>query len=200
MEKIIVGRLLRSNTRACVVGCPPAQQFPAFGSLVSIPLSETEVIYGLIGDIHIDDDGLVRQLATAPSVDEAVIQDNRLNRNVPVEMTVLFVGSKTESRISHLLPARPPLSLDCMYLCSAQELCEFTAGSRFGYLRHILEAQDVPVADLLAAHLAQAGAAQRAQGNSAWFGQAAARIITQLRDDYPRLMPILETLADVENA
>ncbi len=87
-----------------------------------------------------------------------------------------------------------------MYLCSAQELCEFTAGSRFGYLRHILDAQDIPAADLLAAHLAQAGAVHRAQGNSAWFGQAAARIITQLRDDYPRLMPILETLVDVENA
>ncbi len=200
MEKIIVGRLLRSNTRACVVGCPPAQQFPAFGSLVSIPLSEEEIIYGLVGDIHIEDDGLVRQLVSAAAVNESVIQDNRLNRNVPVEMTVQFVGSKTAKYISHLLPARPPLSLDCMYLCGDAELCEFTSAGRFGYLRHVLDALDLPAADLLAAHLRQAGAVQRARGNDAWFEQASAKLITLMRDDYPRLMPILEALADVEEA
>jgi hypothetical protein len=158
MEKIIVGRLLRSNTRACVVGCPPAQQFPAFGSLGSIPLSETEVVYGLIGDIHIDDDGLVRQLATAPSVDEAVIQDNRLNRNVPVEMTVLFVGSKTENRISHLLPARPPLSLDCMYLCSAKSCASSPPAAASVICATSWMRRTFPLPICWPAHLAQAGA------------------------------------------
>ncbi len=200
MEKIIVGRLLRSNTRACVVGCPPAQQFPQFGALVVIPINDRESAYGLVSDIHIDDDGLVRQLVSTPAVNEAVIQDNRLNRNVPVEMSVILVGFRQGEHISHLLPPHPPLSLDCMYLCSDAELCEFTAAGRFGYLRHVLDVQDTPAADLLAAHLRQADAVQRAQGNNGWFEQAAARIITQMRDDYPRLMPLLEALADVEEA
>jgi hypothetical protein len=200
MEKIIVGRLLRSNTRACVVGCPPAQQIPQFGALVVIPINDRESAYGLVSDIHIDDDGLVRQLVSTPAVNETVIQDNRLNRNVPVEMSVIFVGFRQGEHISHLLPPHPPLSLDCMYLCSDAELCAFTSTGQFGYLRHVLDAQDVPAADLLAAHLRQADALQRAQGNNNWFEQAAAKIITQMRDDYPRLMPLLEALADVEEA
>ena len=43
-------------------------------------------VFGLIYDIHIDDDGLVRQLVTAEDDPDEVIADNRLNRNVPVEI------------------------------------------------------------------------------------------------------------------
>jgi hypothetical protein len=198
MEKIQIGRLLCSNTRACVVGCPPSQQFPAFGSMVVIPLDEKATAYGLISDIHIDDDGLVRQLATTPEIAETVIQDNRLNRNVPVEMSVLFIGCGLAGQISHLLPPRPPLSLDSMYACDEKEIRAFTTGGQFGYLRHILDAQDFPTTDLLAAHLLQAGSAHRAQGDTEWFNRAIDKIITQLRDDYPRLMTILLAVADVQ--
>ena len=55
-----------------------------------IPLEAGSQVYGLIHDIHIDDDGLVRQLVTAGDVDEGVILDNRINRNVPVEISVFF--------------------------------------------------------------------------------------------------------------
>ena len=65
-------------------------------------------IYGIIYDIHIDDDGLVRQLVTADSVSEEVILDNRINRNVPLEISVLFVGYEQNGKISHMLPPRPP--------------------------------------------------------------------------------------------
>lgn len=198
MENIQIGRLLRSNTRTCVVGCPPAQQFPAFGALVAIPLDETYSAYGLVSDIHIDDDGLVRQLITAPGISEAVIQDNRQNRNVPVELSVLFIGCRQGQQISHLLPPRPPLSLDSMLACGEADICAFTGAGQLGYLRHILDVQELPIADLLAAHLLQAGHAHQTQGNAAWFPQAVDKIITQLRDDYPRLMAILEALADVQ--
>jgi len=198
MEKFVIGRLLRSNTRQCVVGCPPSQPFPPFGSLVVIPLEEDQAAYGLISDIHIDDDGLVRQLVTTPAVTEAVIQDNRQNRNVPVEMTVLFVGSRSGGKISHLLPPRPPLSLDVMHLCGEHDLMEFTASGQFAYLRHIFEAQDAPATDLLAAHLLQAGRAHQAHGRPDWLEQACARVITMLRSDYDRLLPVLETLADAQ--
>jgi hypothetical protein len=49
-------------------------------------------VYGLIYDIHIDDDGLVRQLVTADNVSEEVLRDNRERRIVPVEMSVMAVG------------------------------------------------------------------------------------------------------------
>jgi len=196
--EVIVGRLLRANTRACVAGCQPAQRFPAFGSLVSIDLDEDTSAYGLVGDIHIDDDGLVRQLATSPDISEAIIQDNRVNRNVPVELSILFVGQRSAGAISHRLPPRPPLSLDRVRACGEGDICAFSGTGRLGYLRFILEAQDFPAADLLAAHLLQAGRAQRDHGDAAWFAQAVDKIITHLRNDYERLMPVLEALADVQ--
>jgi hypothetical protein len=154
-------------------------------------------VYGLIHDIHIDDDGLVRQLVTAEGVSESVIADNRVNRNVPVEMSVLTVGYQQELHISHLLPPRPPLSLDVIYLCDQTEVCQFTAAGRFGYFRHILRAQDVPVGELLAAHLQQAQAAHNIAGNPAWLNKATQELIILLRDDYPTLMAVLGALSDV---
>ena len=196
--EVIVGRLLRANTRACVAGCQPAQNFPAFGTLVSIDLDENTSAYGLVSDIHIDDDGLVRQLATTPNISEAVIQDNRVNRNVPVELSILFVGHRSAGSISHRLPPRPPLSLDRVRACGEGDICAFSGAGQLGYLRFILEAQDLPFADLLAAHLLQAGRAQRDHGDAGWFTQAVDKVITQLRDDYTRLMPVLEALAEVQ--
>ena len=86
---------------------------------------------------RLEDDGLVRQLVTTEGIDEAIIADNRINRNVPVEMAVLVVGYQENQTIRHLLPPRPALSLDMIYLCDEKEITEFTSGSRFGYFRHI---------------------------------------------------------------
>ena len=152
--------------------------------------------YGLVTDIHIDDDGLVRQLAASGNLPEEVIQDNRLNRNVPVELSVLFVGYSDADKVSYLLPPRPPLSLDRMFTCSEEEIRTFTSAGRFGYLRHILGAQGLPAADLLAAHLMQAGRAHAAKGNTAWAKDAIQEVITLLRDDHAALTGVLGAIAD----
>jgi len=198
MSTIEIGRLLRSSTTGCVVGCRVSQlTAPAFGGLVRIPLDERYQVYGLIYDIHIDDDGLVRQLVTAEGVSDEVILDNRLNRNVPVEISVLFTGYQMDGKIVHLLPPRPPLTLDAIYPCSAEEICAFTSTGRFGYFRHILRAADLPVGELLAAHLQQAAPAQAEAGNPDWGKNAAQELITLLRDDYPTLMSALATIAEI---
>ncbi len=198
MNAIEIGRLLRSNAAGCVVGCRVTDiSAPSFGGLVRIPLgAELPEIYGLIHDIQIQDDGLVRQLVTASQVNEDVIQDNRLNRNVPVEISVLFIGYTLDQRVFHLLPPRPPLTLDSIYTCSPQELIAFTSAGRFGYLRHILRAENVPTGELLAAHLLQAAQEQRKAGHIQWVDQAVQELITLLRDDYPALMGVLGALAD----
>jgi hypothetical protein len=198
MSVIEIGRLLRSSTTGFVVGCRVSQlETPFFGGLVSVPLQNGMQIFGLIYDIHIDDDGLVRQLVTAEDVDENIIADNRVNRNVPLEMSVLTIGYSKSGRIFHLLPPIPPLSLERIYLCSPQELCAFSRSGRFGYFRHILRSQDVPVGELLAAHLQQAQQAHRAAGNEDWSSAAVQELITLLRDDYPTLMSVLGAVGEV---
>jgi hypothetical protein len=154
MTTIEVGRLLRAGTTGFVLGCRISQiEVPSFGALVRVPLDEGYQIYGIIYDIHIDDDGLVRQLVTAEGINESVIADNRMNRNVPIEISVLSLGYRQNDRISHLLPPRPALSLDAIYLCDDEELLAFTSSGRFGYFRHILRSSELPVGDLLAAHI-----------------------------------------------
>jgi hypothetical protein len=200
MTRIEIGRLLRAATAGFVVGCRVSQiETPSFGALVRVPLDGDYQVYGLLHDIHVDDDGLVRQLVTAEGIDPAVIADNRLNRNVPLEMSVLAVGYQQGGRISHMLPPRPPLSLDVIYLCEAGAMREFTAAGRFGYFRHILRAADLPVGELLAAHIQQAAAAHAAVENGEWVEQATQELITLLRDDYQTLMAVLGALGDVNH-
>jgi len=193
MSGIEIGRLLRSGTTGFVVGCRVNQlDAPSLGALV-----EEYQVYGLIYDIHIEDDGLVRQLITAEDVPEEVLRDNRENRNVPVEIGVLALGYEEGGRVSHLLPPRPPLSLDAIYLCTPTEVVTFTSAGRFGYLRHILRDEDKPVEELLAAHLRQAKAAQEDAGNVDWYEAALSELITLMRDEYQQLMAILGAAGEI---
>jgi hypothetical protein len=192
MSEIEIGRLLRSGTTGFVVGCRVNQlDAPSLGALVRVPLEAGYQVYGLIYDIHIEDDGLVRQLITAEDVPEEVLRDNRENRNVPVEIDVLALGYEEDGRLSHLLPPRPPLSLDAIYLCKPAEVVAFTSAGHFGYLRHILRSEDKPVEELLAAHLRQAKVVQEDAGNRDWYEAALSELITLMRDEYQKLMTVL---------
>jgi hypothetical protein len=103
------------------------------------------------------------------------------------------VGYEQDGKIFHLLPPRPPLSLDVIYLCNDDELVKFTSAGRFGYFRHILNAKDAPVGEVIAAHILQA---QSAHKDKTWKDKAAQEVITLLRDDYPMLMAVLGALGD----
>ena len=192
-DQIEIGRLLRAGTTGFIAGCRVNQlDAPSFGALVRAPLGDGYQIFGIIYDIHIDDDGLVRQLVTADNVSDEVMKDNRERRIVPVEMSVLAVGYEQDGKIFHLLPPRPPLSLDVIYKCDEKDIARFT--ERFGYFRHILNSKDVPVGEVLAAHIQQASAAHK---DKAWKEKATHEVITLLRDDYPTLMAVLGALSDV---
>jgi hypothetical protein len=196
-SSIEIGRLLRAGTTGFIAGCSVTQfTMPTLGGLVCAKpdIHKDYIIYGLIYDIHIDDDGLVRQLVTAENVSAEVMRDNRERRIVPVEMSVLSVGYEQDGKIQHLLPPRPPLSLDLIHLCGDEDVARFTNAGRFGYLRHILRAKDAPIGEILAAHIQQAGAAHK---DEKWKESAVRELITLLRDDYPTLMSVLGALGEV---
>ncbi len=196
MTSIEIGRLLRTDLSGFVAGCRVSQlDAPEFGSLVRVTPQDGLDIFGLVSNIRIDDDGIVRQLVTAERVDEAVVADNRVNRNIPIEIDVLTVGYRTGGRIRHSLPPKPPLSLDKLYRCEDEDLRAFTMDG-FGYFRHVLRAEDAPVGELLAAHIRQAQAAHAEGGKPAWGKDAARELIVLLRDDYSALMAVLGALRD----
>ena len=194
-DSIQIGHLLRAGITGFVAGCSVSQmETPAFGALVRAPLDKDYSVYGLITGIHIDDDGLVRQLVTAGNISPEVMHDNRERRIIPVEMTVLTVGYELNGKISHLLPPRPPLSLDVIYQCSDSELTKFTGTGHFGYFRHILQAKEIPIGEVLAAHILEV---RNKTNNPRWVEQATQELIILLRDDYPALMSVLGALGEI---
>ena len=198
MSGIEIGRLLRSGTTGFVVGCRVQQiSAPSFGAMVRVSLEEGYQVYGLIYDIHIDDDGLVRQLITAENISEEVMRDNRENRTVPVEIGVLALGYEENGQVTHLLPPRPPLSLDVIYLCTPEEVARFTGSGRLGYLRQILRDPKLPTDELLAAHLKQARTAHEAADDLDWFDGAVQEVIALLKDDRQRLMGVLAAASEI---
>lgn len=192
-----VGRVLRASTQGFVIGCQVRQlSTPSFGCLVKAqPVDAREVIYGLIYNMNVDDDPLVRRLILADNQPEAVINDQRQNRLLPIEMSVLAVGYRRESRIFHGMPPRPPLNLDPVVLCDdASEIADFT--DRLGYLRLILRAADlgVPVDQLLIAHVQDVY--RRRGDDAAWATGVIGELVELLRSDYDTLVPVLEAIGE----
>lgn len=197
-HSIPIGKLLRADNNQFLAGCRVRElQTPALGSMVRVSLEDQTDIFGLILNIIINDDGLVRQLVSGVSIPGEYAADNRFNRNLPVEIRVLMVGYRIDGRIFHQLPPRPPLSLDQLYLCDSREVADFTSHG-LGYLRHILRLNDQPIEELLVKHLAQARRVQDSLGNSSWYEAACQRLILLLKDDYPRLTQVLDALSEME--
>jgi hypothetical protein len=197
IENQEIGRVLRANTAGFAIGCRVSQlSMPSFGSLVKAqPVEARESIYGLIYDIHIDDDPLIRRLVLAEEPRQSVIEDQRNNRLLPIEMSVLSIGYRQNGILSHGLPPRPPLNLDPVFLClEPAELKQFT--DKPGYLRLILRAVggQVPVDQLLVAHIRHCFE-QRGQ-DTAWAMQTIEELIELLRSNYDLLIPTLEAISD----
>ncbi|UCC50614.1 MAG: hypothetical protein JSV68_16060 [Anaerolineaceae bacterium] len=194
---IEIGRVLRASTTGFAVGCRVNQlSSPAFGSLVKArPVESREAIYGLIYDINIDDDQLIRRLVMIENPRQEVIEDQRRNRLLPIEMSVLAIGYRQQDQIHHGLPPRPPLNLDPVHLCQDhEEVTRFTGD--LGYLRLILRAASsrIPVDQLLVAHINDV---YLIRGKDvAWATAAVHELIELLRSNYEVLIPTLEALSE----
>lgn len=192
-----IGRVLRASTVGFAIGSRVQQlSLPSFGCLVKAqPVDSGEAIYGLVYDMHIDDDPLVRRLVLAESPRPSIIEDQRKNRLLPIEMSVLTVGYQLNGNIQHGLPPRPPLNLDPVFLCASRpEIRRFTDRPG-GYLRLILRAgNSVPVDQLLVAHLHQVYV-QRGE-DKAWVLETVRELVELLRSNYDLLIPILEAISD----
>jgi hypothetical protein len=139
-------------------------------------------------------------LVLAESPAEAVINDQRENRLLPVEMSVLAVGygangrGDRNGRIRHALPPtttpqpRPGATLP-------GETRSPRLYQHFGYFRLILRTAQsgVPVEQLLVAHILHVHATRQ---DDAWVMAAITELIELLRSNYEMLIPTLEALSD----
>ena len=191
-----IGRILRASTQGFAFGSRAAQlEIPFFGALIKAEANENECIYGLLYNFNVDDDPLVRRLVLSDNLQPSAIEDQRNNRLLPVEMSVLSVGQRIGSNITQGLPPRPPLNLDPVYLVDdADEIRAFT--DRLSYLRLVLKSAEagVPVDQLLVAHIRSV---YDLRGNdNEWAMGVIQEVIELLRSNYDTLIPTLEALSD----
>jgi hypothetical protein len=192
-----IGHVLRAGTAGFSVGARVNQiGAPAFGMFVRAQprTDDREAVYGLLYDIHIDDDPLVRQLVLADAVSEETIRDQRYHRIVPLEMSVLAIGYRHVSgEVRYTLPPRPPLSLDPIYLCDAEEVREVS--SRFSYFRLVLNAAHVPGEQLLASALLNAAETLPEGERYGFLVQAGREAASLLGGDLTRLDYLLKLIS-----
>lgn len=189
-----LGRVMRANTAGFAVGVRVLQpELPTFGSLVRARAGGGVAIFGLVYDVAIEDDLFVRQLIASPRMDtpqaEVIIADQRQNRQVPAEVSVLSLAYRQGDGINYSLPPQPPTILDTVDLCGDDEVKAFTDG--FDYFRLVLSASGgLPADELLAASLRE-GARVRGLGGRDFLVRAGRELIRLLANDPVRLDGIL---------
>jgi len=194
-----VGWILRASTVEFAVGCRILQpNTPHFGDLVKVPLQpETIDIYGLIYNVEVRDDPAVRQLILVGQIEPEAVLDQRENRLVPIELTVLTVGYEQQGRLFQGLPPQPPLSLNELHICNDIEITQFT--KQFDYFRLILDSAHLPADELLIAHLRQAAQTQPPERRYHFLLQAGKAIARLLNNDMVRLDNILRRIKPISD-
>jgi hypothetical protein len=192
-----IGWVLRASTAGFAVGCRVLEpSLPCFGDLVKVRLPDDTAIFGLIYDVQVEDDLAVRQLILAGELEPEAVLDQRENRLVPIELSVLIVGYQRNGSISQGLPPQPPLSLDMLMMCTDKELRAFT--QQLDYLRLVLNSPQLPADELLMAHLARAAAAQPPESRRQFLVNAGRELARLLSFDLVRLDGILRRLKPAE--
>lgn len=188
-----IGWVLRASTVGFAVGCRVLQpSVPQFGDLVKVPLPDESHVYGLIYDVQVRDDPSVRQLILAGEMEPEAVMDQRENRLVPIEISVLVVGHQSNDTIVQGLPPQPPLSLDILIMCDDAEIRAFT--ERLDYVRLVLNANQIPADELLVANLHRAAAVHPPEARQPFLIKVGRELARLLSADLVRLDAMLRRI------
>ncbi len=191
-----IGWVLRAETTGFAVGCRVLEpETPQFGDFVKVPAGDGTHIIGIIHDVRVNDDPAVRQLILTGNLETEAIRDQRENRLVPIEVSVLVIGYQRGENFSQRLPPQPPISLDALHTCTDSEIVAFTENLTF--LKYIVNAQHLPADELLLAVLTRATELRALEIRRAFLLTAGREIARLLYDDLLRVDMILQHLKDI---
>jgi hypothetical protein len=192
-KRLNVGRVLRAGTQGFIFGCEVLQpEIPKFGTFVRADgVAPDSAIYGLIYDVSLEDDLFVRHFIGTDTPEE-VVRDQRVNRQVPIEVSVLAVGCGDRETILHCLPPQPPVTLDWLTQCTDEEVRTFTA--RLDYFQLILGARQVPTDELLVASIRNAAEARPEREREMFMVDAGRELARLLAGEPLRLEGLLRRL------
>ena len=189
-----IGRVLRSTTTEFFIGCHVLEpDTPNFGEFVKVSAANGITIIGLIYNVQIHDDPAVRQLILAQQLTRETILDQRENRLVPIEVSVLIVGYHKNKQFRQTFPPQPPISLEEMQSCTPDEIVGFT--KRLDYLRTVFSASQVPADQLIIASLTRSAESQATEVRRNFLLESGREIARVLNTDLVRLDGILRQLS-----
>jgi hypothetical protein len=187
IESYQVGKVISASNAQFAVGCRLMRsQVPTFGALVKTETENDITIAGLIRDVQLLDDPLVRQVAVMIEERPELIAD-QYQRLLPIEVQVKVAGYYCEGRWCHWLPPQPPMSLAQIVTCTDEELCAFS--QQLDYFRLILVSRD-PLSDELLRH----AAAARGSAGGEFLVEAGRELARLLGGDLLRLDGLLRRL------
>lgn len=190
----LIGLVTRCSSRG-FVGAKrlPETDLPIFGDFCAVEAQQGQsTVIGLIYDISLQDDEFARQMAASENLDPKQLEDQRLNRLLPVEISALAVGFRSQDQLFQTLPPQPPISMAPIHPLNDDEVIEFT--QKLDFIPMILSAQHIPCDDLVSAALMRAAARRPEDQRQAFLLEAGRVCARYLARDLTRLEYVIQIL------
>jgi hypothetical protein len=189
-----VGEVIEASTTDFVAQCYELYELPPLGSLVKTREPGVEQFGVVYRATTTSFEPGRRPMARGKdeASEEALYQANpQLMKLLRSEFGVLVVGHRETERLHHYLPPRPARLHGFVYLCSPEELREFSES--LGFLNILVNAR-LPIAsdEIIAAALRQMSRVQ--EDRHAFLVTAGKELAILLSGDYSQLKAILGRL------
>ncbi|MFN3927702.1 MAG: hypothetical protein ACK4QL_10390 [Pseudanabaenaceae cyanobacterium] len=190
-----IAEVVSTSTTEYVAECLPPKdlcfpQVPALGSWVkTISFSDDQTtVYGVVAfSTTTAIDNVHRAMALGLSLEELRAQQPQIFGMFRSELRVALLGYQVGSQIYQHLPPHPPQIHQAVYLCSRDEVIQFTEELHFW--RSLLSLTGVPVDELLSAILRQVYQLRACDRH--WLVQSAKQLGMLFKEDYDRLRAVL---------
>jgi hypothetical protein len=188
-----IAEVIATSSTEYTAECLPPQHLhfptvPPLGSWVKAAVPEEYSIIGVVCFASTTPiDTVHRAIALGLSLEELRLQQPQIFAMFRSEIRVAMLGYQTNQHIYQHLPPQPPPIHQGVFLCSPEEIIDFT--DTFHFWRTLLQISGVPVDELVSAILRQVYQVRKCDRN--WLVQASKHLGILLKDDYDRLRAIL---------
>lgn len=190
-----LGEVIETSTVRFWAESDRLNELPPLGSVVRVALPSGDVVLAVVcfGQTSGIDETrrAIRRGSDTVRDDEVYRQHPELAQILRTTFAALPVAYRRDGTLRRMLPPLPPPLHYSVEAVERAELTELTDDLR--YLRLIATTTlEVPADQLVAAHVREASAVRGADAN--WLEEAAGEIARLFKDDYGRLVPILEAI------
>ena len=191
-----IGEVIEASTTEFTAQCYELYNLPPLGSLVKTGDKPAE-LYGIVYQAttaSIDPGRRPIARGRDETSEEAIYKANpQLSQLLRSEFSVLVVGHRGGDRLYHYLPPQPARVHGFVYLCTPDEVREFSQS--FGFLDILTKARlPVPADELIAACIRQMGQAH--EDRHAFLVAAGKELATLLGGQFNQLKAILERIKE----